>query len=73
MLINSNRDGAKGRSNNDNCEDETVAAMWSELGVAGFRFSLGTKNNPIASRWARHIKNKANSDCKAIHRNKKLS
>lgn len=47
--------------------------MWSELVAGGFRFNLKTKANPIASRWARHIKNKGNSDDKAIHINKKVS
>ena len=46
-------------------QEATVAAMWSELVAGCFRFNLKTKGNLIASRWARHIKNKGNSDDKA--------
>jgi len=38
-------------------EDDQEATMWHELRKAGFAFQCsGSKGNPIAGRWARHLK-----------------
>ena len=40
--------------------------MFEDLATVGYQFGLGTRANPIASRWARFIKNRANQEAKAM-------